>query len=110
MAHSNKFAHLGTQSWALDEDEEARTAEVATASNDPADRLDCQQAAARRGIWSSRLSRFPRCRAWDSTASGSWREHPTRSSCLRVRRMRTVRASLLRALRSSTQLFGAKAP
>src|SRR5258705_10709191 len=102
MAHSNKFAHLGTQSWALDEDEEARTVEVATASNDPAVRLDFQQAARRELFWSSRLSRFPRFRAWDSTASGSWREHPTRYVCLHWRMMRTVRASLLRALPSST--------
>ena len=108
MAHSNKFAHLGTQSWALDEDEEARTAEVATASNDPADRLDCQQAAARRGIWSSRLSRFPRCRAWDSTASGSWRERPTCPLCLRWRMTRRVRSSIIGAVISSQLFFSPK--
>jgi len=80
----------------------AKTAEVATASNDPADRLDCRQAATRRGLfWSSRLNQFPMLRGWDATALGSWREGTTRSLCLHWQMMRTVRVSLLRALPSS---------
>src|SRR5882757_1920130 len=77
----------------------------ATASNDLAVHLDCQQAAQRGLFWSWRLSRFPGYQSWDSIASGSWRERPTRPLCLRWPMTRTVRASIIGAVASSSQLF-----